>query len=262
MRRMLARRPLLFIALAIAILLFDQAVSEAKKRPVRRNNLPRGWTWPPSKDTRRDGKRCMRELRALGVKFKRAPRRRMIATPVVVPAMTFGSITLTPTYRKPPFVMDCRLARAIASHAEVLAALGIRELRFSSIYDYRRVRLRGKVQRPLSRHSLGLAVDVFEVVTTSGTRLDVEDDYWSSPVLMVAELALRASGDFRAILSPAVDPASHRDHLHMEAKVEQPEPAPKAKNARKARKRRQRERQARSREVGTELESHGLMTGR
>ncbi|HYU14546.1 MAG TPA: extensin family protein, partial [Candidatus Acidoferrum sp.] len=171
------------------------------------------------------GRQCLRELRELGVRFKRAPRRRMIATPVVVPDMTFGPVVFKPTYRRPPFVMDCRLARAFAVHAGVLASVGIRELRFSSIYDFRRVRLHHRVHRALSRHALGLAVDVFEVVLATGARLVVRKDYWSSPALMVAELALRATGDFRAILSPAVDPESHGDHLHMEVKVEEPERA-------------------------------------
>jgi hypothetical protein len=63
---------------------------------------------------------------------------------------------------------------------------------------------------------------VFEVVLASGIRLQVKRDYWSSPALMVAELALRGSGDFRAILSPAVDPDSHGDHLHIEVQVEEP----------------------------------------
>jgi hypothetical protein len=146
----------------------------------------------------------------------------MIATPVVVPDMTFGEVVFVPTYRKPPFVMDCRLARTFAVHAGTLAALGIRELRFSSIYDYRRVRLHRRVHRALSRHALGLAVDVFEVTLASGVKLVVSKDYWSSPALMVAELAMRGTGDFRAILSPAVDPDSHGDHIHMEVKVEQP----------------------------------------
>jgi hypothetical protein len=133
--------------------------------------------------------------------------------------------------------MDCRLARALAIYADRLAALGIRELRFSSIYDFRRVRLRRKVHRALSRHSLGLAMDVYKVVLEGGAVLDVDEDYWSSPVLMVAELALRSTGGFRAILSPAVDPVSHSDHLHIEVKVEPIEkPKKAARRHRRARR--------------------------
>lgn len=234
----MVRRWLVVVALAgAALLLASDVASAARARGAKRPNLPPGWTWPPSRDTRRDGRRCLRELRALGVRFTQAPRRRMIATPVVVPSMTFGQLRLTPTYRKPPFIMDCRLARAFATHADLLVALGIRELRFSSIYDYRRVRLRRRVHRALSRHALGLAVDVFEVVLENGTKVDVDKDYWSSPPLIVAELALRASGGFRAILSPAIDPVSHNDHLHIEVKVEQSDPGIDKDRAKKRKRR-------------------------
>ena len=218
----MVQRSLLVAALAAVFLATAAPPAHAEKRRVHRPNLPDGWSWPPARDTRREGRRCMRDLREMGIRYKRAPRRRMIATPVLIPEMKFGSVTLKPTYRKPPFVMDCRLARALASYAQILSTVGIREVYFSSIYDYRRVRMYHKVQRALSRHSLGLAVDVFAVVLDDGTRLAVKSDYWTSPALMVAELALRSSGGFRAILSPAVDPISHGDHIHLEVKVEQP----------------------------------------
>jgi hypothetical protein len=206
------RRSLVVVALAAAVLLLLDSTGLAERaRSPTRPNLPPGWTWPPSRETRREGRRCMRDLRKLGVKFK-------------------------PTYRKPPFVMDCRLARAFATYGNLIGTLGIREVRFSSIYDYRRVRLRHRVHRALSRHALGLAVDIFEVVLASGQKVDVDKDYWSSPALIVAELALRSSGGFRAILSPAVDPVSHADHLHIEVKVEQPESAKKKKKKRRNRR--------------------------
>ncbi|HWM84858.1 MAG TPA: extensin family protein [Kofleriaceae bacterium] len=233
----MVRRSVVVALATVFILLGSSVEAEAKGRGPKRNNLPRGWKWPPARETKREGRKCMRELRKLGVRFKRAPRRRMIATPVVVPDMKFGPLTLTPTYRKPPFVMDCRLARSFALNAERLSALGIAELRFSSIYDYRRVRLRRKVHPALSRHALGLAVDVFQIVLVGGQVIDVEDDYWASPVLMVAELALRSTGGFRAILSPAVDPTSHDDHLHIEVAVEHPElDTPKKKKQRRKRR--------------------------
>jgi hypothetical protein len=135
--------------------------------------------------------------------------------------MRFGEVRLAPTFRKGPFVMDCRLARALARQAGWLAALGIRELRFSSIHHVRPVRLRGGELSSLSRHALGLAIDVFEVGLADGRRLIVEQDYWCClPVLPLAEFYLRLGGGFRAILSPAVDPESHADHLHLEATVE------------------------------------------
>jgi hypothetical protein len=235
----MVQRSLVVAALAAVFLAGGLATSSstahADKRRVRRSNLPAGWKWPPSRDARREGRKCMRDLRKMGIKYKRAPRRRMIATPVIIPAMKFGSVTMKPTYRKPPFVMDCRLARAFATYAQILSTVGISELYFSSIYDYRRVRMYHKVQRALSRHSLGLAIDIFAVGLENGTKLTVSRDYWTSPALMVAELALRSSGGFRQILSPAIDPISHTDHLHLEVKVEQPEIA--KSRSKKARRR-------------------------
>jgi hypothetical protein len=244
----MVQRRVVVVALAAVLLLVGSSIAEAGRRGARRN-MPRGWTWPPSRETRRDGRRCMRELRALGVRFERARRRRLIATPVVVPDMKFGPISLVPTYRKPPFVMDCRLALALATNADRLAALGIRELRFSSIYDYRRVRLRRKVHRVLSRHAYGLAIDVFKVVLENGTVLDVDENYWSSPLLIAAELAMRRSGGFRAVLGPAIDPVSHSDHLHMEAVVERPETGVERSKRRAKRDRSDRVRKKRARRV-------------
>lgn len=236
------RRALLCLLLWMAGL--GTAQAERRQRP--RLNLPSGWTWPPSKETREHGRACLDDLRTLDIEF-RQPRRkrsrhRYIATPVIVPSMEFGPIRLTPTYRKGPFVMDCRLARSIAQTAPGLAALGIRELRFSSIHHVRRVRLGGKELGSMSRHALGLAIDVFAVELADERRIVVEDNYWCClPIVPVAEAYLRLAGVYRAILSPAVDPASHYDHLHLEARVERSDrrmarKARKAREARKARK--------------------------
>jgi hypothetical protein len=218
---MVGRRALvpgLALGLLLAWIAVEHAPAEARGA---RSNLPPGWTWPPSPATRAEGRRCLEDLRHLGIRFERARRQRLIATPVIVPDMQFGAIRLEPTYRKPPFVMDCRLARELARRSDDLAAIGVRTLHFSSIHDVRRVRLGGKVLGSLSRHSLGLAIDVFEISLASGARLVVKDHYWSSFPIIAAEMVLRASGAFRAILSPAVDP-SHHDHLHLEVQVEPP----------------------------------------
>jgi hypothetical protein len=178
---------------------------------------------------KREGKKCLRDLREMGVFFKKAPRKRKVTTPIIVPEMRFGPLFLVPTFRKPPFMMDCRLARGIAQFSELISSLGVSELRFSTIYQYRKVRTRrGRGTRgALSRHSLGLAMDVFEITMANGEKFVVKDDYWFNPTLMKIELALRATGAFRAILTPSVDPVSHRDHFHFEIAVEYPEEAKK-----------------------------------
>lgn len=235
------------VATAIALQL-GAAGSARAHRP----NMPDGWKWPPTREMRREGKKCLADLRAMGVFFKKAPRQRKITTPVIVPEMRFGPLFLRPTFRKPPFVMDCRLARGFAQYAELISSLGVRELRFSTIYQYRKVRSRRSRngRGALSRHALGLAMDVFEIGLATGQRLVVKDQYWFNATLMKIELALRATGGFRAILTPSVDPVSHRDHYHFEIAVEYPEEA--KKEAEKKEKLRQARLRARHRKAAAE----------
>lgn len=235
------------IAVAIAMLLGGAASAEA-----HRPNMPDGWKWPPSREMRREGKKCLADLRAMGIFFKKAPRQRKVTTPIIVPEMRFGPLFLRPTFRKPPFVMDCRLARGFAQYAQLISSLGVSELRFSTIYQYRKVRSRrGRGARgALSRHALGLAMDVFEIGLATGERLVVKDQYWFNPTLMKIELALRATGAFRAILTPSVDPVSHRDHYHFEIAVEYPEEA--KKEAEKKEKLRQARLRAKRRKAAAE----------
>jgi hypothetical protein len=169
---------------------------------------------------------CRADLDELGVDWKPAPRTRKVANPILVPSMVLGGIKLTPIFRKPPFVMDCHLARAIVRTAPLFREAGIAELRFSSIHVYRRVRLRGRTLRALSRHSLGLAIDVYEVVLDDGQTLVVEHDFGQGEGMRFIPLhvSLIASGQFRAVLSPGNDRRSHRDHFHLEARMLIPDP--------------------------------------
>lgn len=216
------RRFLLVVALAMAALFAAplDVAARGRKGPRRRSNMPPGWTWPASRAMRTVGKRCKEDLTRMGVVWKRAPRRRKIATPIYVPSMVLGGIKLTSIFRKPPFVMDCNLALALAKAGEVMSQIGVRELRFSTIHEYRLIRLRGAKRRPLSRHSLGLAIDVFEIVTEDG-KVVVEKGYRKKdPTLLALERGIAASLDFRTALTPRNDPRSHRDHFHLEARVD------------------------------------------
>ncbi len=176
------------------------------------------------------GKACRKRLTNLGVHWKPAKRRRNIATPIVVPDMKFGGIELEPKFRKPPFVMDCHLAESLAKAGPALAVLGVRALRFSSIYSFRRVRTGGRTKGALSRHAYGLAVDVYEVDPVDGERLTILQDYQAmqdgelgqkagAMLLSQIEREGNASGQFRLLLTPANDPKSHYDHFHLEAKI-------------------------------------------
>jgi hypothetical protein len=216
------RRPA--AALACVLFLTAQLVSHAeaasRRAPRKRANMPSGWTWPPSRAMRAAGRRCTDELTDMGVVWKRARRVRKVATPIYVPSMVLGGVKLTSIFRKGPFVMDCHLALSLARAGEVLTQIGVRELRFSTIHEYRRIRLRGAAKRPLSRHALGLAIDVFEIVTDTGKKVVVEKDYRKKdPTLLAMERGLAASLDFRTPLTPGNDRRSHRDHFHLEARV-------------------------------------------
>lgn len=214
------------LALALVALVAGVGTADAKRKPRRgkaKPNMPTGWTWPPSKAMRAAGKACQAELDRLQIAWKPGPKQRKIATPIVVPAMEFGGVKVKPTFRRPPFVMDCHLALALARHGKELHARGVRELLFSRIYGYTRVRTGGREGRALSRHALGLAIDVRAIVDDAGRKAVVLDDYPKDDALLLAvEQYLNDSGGFRMVLTPKNDPESHDDHFHIEARVDYP----------------------------------------
>ena len=186
----------------------------------RGDNMPANWTWPPSPAMRASGAKCLKQLDALGVKYKRASAEKKIATPITVPSMELGGLKLTSIWRKGPFVMDCDLALALETYGPKLAAVGVRELQFSRIWGYTNVRTGGVTKPFLSRHALGLAIDVYAFVDDQGNKSVVETDYPNGdPFLLAVEQAVNDSGGFRLCLTPKNDPISHHDHFHIEANV-------------------------------------------
>ncbi len=228
-------------AIAALTLVVDDAEARKRKRAPthakrhkrarpHRPNMPDGWAWPPTREMRAAGKACTDELGRRGVAWKPAKAERKITTPITVPAMVFGGVKLVPTFRKPPFVMDCQLARALTIHGEALYARGVRELHFSRIYGYTQVRTRGRTLAALSRHALGLAVDIRAVVDDTGHKGVVLDDYLAGDALLAAvEAYLNDSGGFRMVLTPRNDPKSHYDHFHVEARADYRVAAPSGK---------------------------------
>ncbi len=191
----------------------------ALARPRSRLNMPKRWTWPPSKTMKRAGSRCLKRLTALGVRWRRAPSVRKVVTPIRVRAMKFRGISIVPMWRKPPFTMDCYLALAFAETAPMLRKLGVRSLRFSTIHRYRSIRRAGVKRRGvLSRHAIGLAIDVYEIVDAKGKKHIVKRDYKRGDRLLLAvERAVIKSRHFRGLITPRKDPRSHSDHYHFEA---------------------------------------------
>jgi hypothetical protein len=215
-------RALLVGLIALLALLMAAGPADARKRRSKRaSNMPAGWSWPPTPKMKRVGDACLAHLDELGVAWKKGQATRKITTPIVVKEMELGGLKLVSIFRKPPFTMDCHLAVALVEHGPKLYELGVRELRFSSIHRYTRVRVNGKTGRALSKHALGLAIDVWSFVDDQGLAHVVEQDYLAGdPLLHAVEDAVNASGGFRLVLTPANDPVSHHDHFHLEAKVD------------------------------------------
>ena len=201
----------------------DAGKKKRKRKAKPDTNAPAGWTWPPSEAMQRQGDECLIRIDERGVKYKTTKRLARIATPIVVEDMSFGGVVLESRFRKPPFPMDCHLALALARVAPALRELGVAKLRFSTIHDYRKVRVDGTTKNSLSKHSFGLAVDVFEIVTDDGTVYTVDTDYTAGDsVLHTVERDVNASDAFRMLLTPGNDPVSHDDHYHFEARVKKP----------------------------------------
>lgn len=196
------------------------------RRPNKRTatNMPKGWAWPPTKAMVAAGEVCEKKLDELGIRWEKGSREGKIVTPVVIPGMELGGLKLVSVYRNGPFNMDCHLALGLATYGPQLTAIGIRELRFSSIFRYTKVRVNGQTKNMLSRHALGLAIDARSFVDEAGREAVVETDYNAAdPMLLQIEQVVNDSGGFRTVLTPRNDPTSHYDHFHLEIKVEYPE---------------------------------------
>jgi hypothetical protein len=226
-------RPLAIVMVILCAIAVATAAgpAHAGKKARRHNNMPDGWSWPPSAAMKRAGRDCLARLDQLGVPWRKGPKTRKIATPVVVPDLEFGGVRLVSVYRKPPHVMDCHLAVALAEQGPALYEAGVREIHFSSLYRYTRVRTGGKQLRALSRHALGLAVDIRHLVDDAGVSHTIADDYLNDDELLLSvEKLINESGAFRMVLTPANDPASHDDHFHFEAKVDYGRPPVQARS--------------------------------
>jgi hypothetical protein len=190
----------------------------AKLEPAKKSNMPVGWTWPPSPEMQAFGQECLADLDHLGVKWTAAPPVPTINTPIVVNDMMFGGLKVMRTRSKGSLVMDCALARGLARDAApVLASLSVHELHVGQIHGFREVAGKPGV---LSRHSLGLAMDIYSFVTDDGKEHIVEHGYLAGDVtLRVAEILLGRTGAFRTLLTPGNDPGPHYNHFHLEARA-------------------------------------------
>lgn len=193
------------------------ALLAAAAPPKKRPNMPSGWTWPQSLAMKAAGTECLARLDAANVEYTKGKPLKKVSTPVVIPGLVLGEVVLTPGKGKGAYPMDCQLAAAIVEVGPDLAALGVRALRFRTLHEYRNVRKNGRTTKMLSRHAIGLAIDVFGFELTDGTLLEVERDWKTEPKLAAIVEAFAASPRFRTPLSPGNDPKDHDDHVHLEA---------------------------------------------
>jgi len=190
----------------------------AQARPHRADNMPRGWRWPPSKTMTTAARACEQRLDELGVAWQAAPAKGHVVDPITVTSGEIGGIAYLEPGAKQPLVMDCQLVLALATFAPRLYELGVREVRVASAYRWSKVRVGGKTKDLLSRHALGLALDVASFVDVDGREAVVRRDYKiDDQLLLDIERAIDDSSLFRTVLTPKNDPISHSDHFHIEA---------------------------------------------
>jgi hypothetical protein len=187
------------------------------------DRLPPGFAWPPTAAMVEAGKACEAELDTLGVKWKPAgPQDGMVANPVIVPTMEIGGIAYTSAFRrKTPPPIECQFVRVLALIGPELHRVGVREVQFGSIVRNTLARSHGQTKDFMSRHALGIAMDIKSFVDANGRVAVVESDYLKDdPLLHSIEELINASTRFRQVLTPGNDPISHDDHFHIEASVD------------------------------------------
>lgn len=200
----------------------EQSVQLASVGRVRyEGELPPGFAWPASDDMRSVERGCEAELTAAGVEWQHADALGKIADPIVVPVMDFGGVAFRSKWDHGPFVIDCQLARMLARLGPKLRALGVTQVAFGSVYRNTLVRFGGKRGKALSRHALGLAMDVVAFTDASGRVVTIGSDYPKKDWLLLAiENLVDHDRDWRILLTPKNDPISHKDHFHLEASVD------------------------------------------
>jgi hypothetical protein len=179
-------------------------------------NMPHGFVWPPSRSMEAAADACELQLDELGIHYNQTKETGRVVRPMTIEG-DIGGITYSPVHGG-HHVFDCQLVLTLASFAPRLYELGVREVKFGSVYRNTKVRVAGKTKNILSRHALGIALDVYAFVDAEGRESRVLGDYKRGDELLhEIERATNDSGMFRLLLTPRNDPKSHYDHFHFEA---------------------------------------------
>lgn len=159
------------------------------------------------------GKKCLRELKRAGVRFRELDELKGVSTPVEVDGPLGGVDYWANDGRS--LQMDCRLALALHSLSDVMRAHGVTRIRYSGAYSYRTTR-----SGRLSHHAHGLAIDLHDFELGDQT-VSVERDFVTSvgcqqgiPALNELTCGLREQALFEEFLTPDYN-VDHRDHLHI-----------------------------------------------
>jgi hypothetical protein len=181
---------------------------------------------------------CLRELEARRVPFERVEETKGVEMPIRFTGPIRG-VRFRPLFQHLPenknhkTIADCRLGLALDDFAGVLAARGVVEAEYSSMYRRRGL---GAI-KPRKRHPGGRAIDINSVTLKTGEKYTVLGDFhgrvggttcgeraavptkdtpgarlWRD---IVCDLSEKRS--FNLLLSPNHD-WGHRDHLHMEVR--------------------------------------------
>ncbi len=192
-----------------------------KKTLSNGGNMPIGFSWPPTPAMLEAEIDCEAKLDRSGVEWKRTDREGRIVNAVLVPSMQFGGVKYSNMWgSKGPFPMDCQLALALETIGPELVALGVAEVKFGSLFRWSNVRSGGVTKPFLSRHGLGLAMDIGSFVDGDGREAVIVRDYKKDDQLLHSvEQLINANGNFRIVLTPKNDPVSHHNHFHIEARA-------------------------------------------
>ncbi|CAN5797013.1 hypothetical protein BH11MYX2_BH11MYX2_05300 [soil metagenome] len=189
-------------------------------------NMPRGYVWPPNKLMLAAEDQCAAELTELGVESSPVKAEGRIVSAITLPlddtgAFTLGGVTYRSAFGSKSIRMDCQLALALERFGPEFSAAGVHQVKFGSIYRWTNVRVNGETKPILSRHALGIAMDIVSLIDADGREANVKRDYkQDDELLLSAEHAVNASGKFRTLLTPKNDPISHSDHFHIEVAVD------------------------------------------
>ena len=191
-----------------------------KKSLARTDNMPKGFVWPPNRAMHLAEKQCEAKLDELGIAGKSATREGRIVDAITVSetgTFELGGIKYVSAFGKSAPKLDCQLAVALATFGPKLEELGVQQVTYGSIFRWTNVRVMGKTKNILSRHALGIAMDIVSFTDKDGRVALVQRDYKEGDELLLGiEEMVNDSGLFRLLLTPKNDPISHSDHFHLE----------------------------------------------